>query len=74
MATSAKQAVPTGLESLDCIFRDRESGDTILSQGTGGLPRGEITEIYGPPGIGKTTFAYDDGSYLMNVTLLICAI
>ncbi|KAH8691562.1 P-loop containing nucleoside triphosphate hydrolase protein [Talaromyces proteolyticus] len=41
-------AVPTGLERLD---------DAIASLGEGvdrGLPRGHVTEIYGPPGVGKT--------------------
>ncbi|AZS49244.1 recombinase A [Bacillus phage vB_BpsS-140] len=37
------EAIPTGIPSLD------------LATGVGGLPRGRITEIYGPEGAGKTT-------------------
>jgi recombination protein RecA len=39
------QAIPTGSLSLD------------LALGVGGLPRGRITEVYGPEGAGKTTLA-----------------
>ena len=38
-------AIPTGSLSLD------------LALGAGGIPRGRITEIYGPEGAGKTTLA-----------------
>src|SRR5512132_242418 len=38
-------AIPTGSLALD------------LALGVGGLPRGRITEIYGPEGVGKTTLA-----------------
>jgi recombination protein RecA len=37
------QAIPTGALSLD------------IALGVGGIPRGRITEIYGPEGSGKTT-------------------
>jgi recombination protein RecA len=39
------EAIPTGSLSLD------------LALGVGGVPRGRITEIYGPEGSGKTTLA-----------------
>ena len=38
-------AIPTGSLALD------------LALGVGGLPRGRITEVYGPEGAGKTTLA-----------------
>jgi recombination protein RecA len=44
-AVSNVEVIPTGVLSLD------------LALGVGGLPRGRITEIYGPPGGGKTTIA-----------------
>lgn len=37
--------IPTGSIAVD------------LALGIGGLPRGRIVELYGPPGVGKTTFA-----------------
>ena len=43
--TLAIEAVPTGALSLD------------LALGIGGLPRGRVTEIYGPESSGKSTLA-----------------
>ena len=39
------EAIPTGSLALDCAL------------GVGGIPRGRVTEIYGPDGAGKTTLA-----------------
>ncbi len=44
-ATMSIEAVPTGALALD------------LALGIGGLPRGRVTEIYGPESSGKTTLA-----------------
>lgn len=44
-ATMAIEAVPTGALALD------------LALGVGGLPRGRVTEIYGPESSGKSTLA-----------------
>jgi recombination protein RecA len=44
-ATTPPAVVPTGSVALDHAL------------GVGGLPRGRITEIYGPQGVGKTTLA-----------------
>ena len=42
-ATMAIETIPTGALALD------------LALGVGGLPRGRVTEIYGPESSGKTT-------------------
>ncbi|EEA21132.1 hypothetical protein TMatcc_001135 [Talaromyces marneffei ATCC 18224] len=50
-AASAARSLPTGLDGLDdalCVTTG------LLSSG---IPRGSITEIYGPPGVGKTAFS-----------------
>jgi len=39
------ETIPTGSLALDCAL------------GVGGIPRGRVTEIYGPDGAGKTTLA-----------------
>jgi recombination protein RecA len=44
-ATTPLPVIPTGSLTLDHAL------------GVGGLPRGRITEIYGPEGVGKTTLA-----------------
>ena len=48
--------VSTSLRGLDAFLQVQglSSGSTHYS-GTGGIPRGHVTEIYGPPGVGKTT-------------------
>lgn len=40
------EAIPTGSLALD------------LALGVGGIPRGRVTEIYGPESVGKSTLAY----------------
>ena len=42
---AAPAAIPTGSADLDAAL------------GVGGIPRGRITEAYGPEGAGKTTLA-----------------
>jgi recombination protein RecA len=44
-ATEAIPVIPTGTLSLD------------IASGVGGVPRGRVTEIYGPESSGKTTLA-----------------
>lgn len=45
------RGVPTGLPQLDCVIDVKNNANA----GTG-VRRGIVTEIYGPPGAGKTTF------------------
>ncbi|KAK8210169.1 hypothetical protein M8818_003657 [Zalaria obscura] len=48
------RAVSTGLATLDAAL----SGHTIgASKKNGGLEFGKVTELWGPPGSGKTAFA-----------------
>lgn len=52
---SILHSLPTGLDGLD---------DAISPPpGLSGIPRGSITEIYGPPGVGKTAFSYVSSSF-----------
>ena len=55
-APSTQRFVRTGLRRLDTILRAAKhtSSEDVSS---GGFPRGQISEIYGPPGVGKTAFA-----------------
>lgn len=52
-AIEKHRPISTNLATLDSILRDPDS--TISSDG--GISRGAVTEIYGPPGSGKTHFA-----------------
>ncbi|KAF2433513.1 P-loop containing nucleoside triphosphate hydrolase protein [Tothia fuscella] len=54
----APLAVSTGLPRLDEILSGQMvgPGSSIVPSKGGGLVRGQITEIHGPPGVGKTSF------------------
>jgi hypothetical protein len=51
---SGSRTIPTGLDELDVKL----AGSGISSYGRGGIVRGQLTEIFGPPGCGKTALAY----------------
>ncbi|KAK8206330.1 P-loop containing nucleoside triphosphate hydrolase protein [Phyllosticta paracitricarpa] len=57
LKNKAPRSLSTGLTHLDALLGPRSPGTQHngTSQ-TGGLPRGQVTEIYGPPGAGKTAF------------------
>jgi RecA/RadA recombinase len=50
---TGSRTIPTGLDELD----RKLVGEAISSYGRGGLVRGQLTEVFGPPGCGKTAFA-----------------
>jgi replicative DNA helicase len=47
---TAAAHVPTGLAALDWALADLDPG----AAARGGVARGQLTEIWGPPGVGKT--------------------
>lgn len=56
LSSSTGRAITTGLTQLDALLRGKESltGDEAIP---GGFQRGHVTEIYGPPAVGKTALA-----------------
>jgi hypothetical protein len=48
------RVIPTGIPELDA----RLTGHALSSYGRGGIVRGQLTEVFGPPGCGKTAFGY----------------
>ncbi|KAK3398747.1 putative RAD55 protein [Sordaria brevicollis] len=44
--------IPTGLEALDAALKPSLDIDIA----SGGVQKGQVTEIWGPPGVGKTAF------------------
>ncbi|KAL7938025.1 P-loop containing nucleoside triphosphate hydrolase protein [Trichoderma chlorosporum] len=46
--------ISTGLEALDCALLGLDSADSQDAALQGGVKRGQVTEIWGPPGCGKT--------------------
>ena len=57
LSASHSSAVSTGLPELDQILQGKDSRGVGQETLSGGLVRGQVTEVYGPPGVGKTTFA-----------------
>ncbi|KAF2836136.1 P-loop containing nucleoside triphosphate hydrolase protein [Patellaria atrata CBS 101060] len=58
LKSQAPRAISTALERLDAILTGA-AGNSYSTWGSGGgLTRGKVTEVYGPPGAGKTTFGY----------------
>ncbi|KAM5367422.1 hypothetical protein ACJZ2D_009985 [Fusarium nematophilum] len=54
LGNDASNHVSTGLEDLDGALLSDRSIDTQDSTRKGGVQRGQVTEIWGPPGTGKT--------------------
>jgi len=60
LRASPTRCVSTGLKDLDAALQNRDPA-TILDGDTfyGGVTKGTVTEIYGPPGVGKTALGYE---------------
>lgn len=58
----ASKAISTGLPELDAFSQNGKkalaAGGESSGGSSGGIARGCITEIYGPSGVGKTTFGF----------------
>ncbi|CZS92154.1 related to DNA repair protein rhp55 [Rhynchosporium agropyri] len=54
LKTSPTRCISTGLSHLDCALQNREVVSLEEEAVYGGVSRGKVTEIYGPPGVGKT--------------------
>ena len=60
LESPANTLIPTGLTGLDRVLQNQHGREDV----EGGVLRGHVTEIYGPPGVGKTAFGYVDASFL----------
>ncbi|TGO69900.1 hypothetical protein BELL_0751g00020 [Botrytis elliptica] len=56
LESSPTRCIPTGLANLDLALQNTDplQVSTSADQNYGGISRGKVTEIYGPPGVGKT--------------------
>lgn len=52
--SSATRCISTGLPLLDYALQNRDYTPSDIEHIHGGVSRGKVTEIYGPPGVGKT--------------------
>ena len=60
LKSAPSRCISTGLELLDRVLQRRELGvsDSDEEAFHGGISRGKVTEVYGPPGVGKTALGY----------------
>ncbi|KAL3955756.1 hypothetical protein ACCO45_011319 [Purpureocillium lilacinum] len=54
---NARVGIVTGLDSLDRALCGPETADSPDAASQGTIKRGQVTEIWGPPGTGKTALA-----------------
>ncbi|MCJ1397256.1 hypothetical protein MMC11_000448 [Xylographa trunciseda] len=66
LSTSHSLVVSTGLPQLDHILQGKDFQSPSQEPFSGGLARGQITEVYGPPGVGKTTFAIQGAANVLH--------
>ncbi|KAI1118717.1 P-loop containing nucleoside triphosphate hydrolase protein [Nemania sp. NC0429] len=57
LEADSRQSIATGLEALDRALADVALEDGDRPQRCRGIQKGQITEVWGPPGSGKTTLA-----------------
>lgn len=57
ISSTPKIPISTGLPRLDAFLQGRENEGPSQDALPGGVSRGEVTEIIGPPGVGKTALA-----------------
>jgi hypothetical protein len=47
---------------MDCVLQNRDPLTVLEGESFhGGVSRGKVTEVYGPPGVGKTALGYVSG-------------
>ncbi|KAL8869210.1 MAG: hypothetical protein Q9174_004441 [Haloplaca sp. 1 TL-2023] len=56
--SSSQKPISTGLRRLDEILQGNVPETIVSEDSVCGVSRGQVTEIYGSPGAGKTIFAY----------------
>ena len=57
ISSDLQRPVSTGLNRLDALLQGRRHDISSQTNISGGVSRGEVTEIFGPPGVGKTALA-----------------
>lgn len=58
LKSSPSRVISTGVPQLDSLLQNQDASASSHDAGHGGVSRGQVTEIYGPPGVGKTAIGY----------------
>lgn len=67
---AAPNNISTGLPTLNTILAGQKRNHVSSGSKTGGLVPGQIIDVYGPPGVGKTAFWYVLASAYICVHIL----
>ncbi|KUI53876.1 hypothetical protein VP1G_01217 [Cytospora mali] len=67
----ASRQVSTGLPDLDRALTGHVSSLSTEQDEKGGIQKGQVTEIWGPPGVGKTAFGPTHSSLPSDVALVV---
>jgi RecA/RadA recombinase len=54
LASDVISNIPTGLAGLDRVLVAHSPAGILGDDSPGGIARGQVTEFWGPPGVGKT--------------------
>ena len=54
LKSSPTRCISTGVSALDYALQNTEPQLPETERFYGGVSRGKVTEVYGPPGVGKT--------------------
>ncbi|KAF3391772.1 Protein RecA [Penicillium rolfsii] len=61
-SAALREPIPTGLTRLDEALNDAPADQ----RRSGGILRGQVTEVFGPPGVGKTSLALSVASHALR--------
>ncbi|KAE9363090.1 P-loop containing nucleoside triphosphate hydrolase protein [Stipitochalara longipes BDJ] len=67
LKSSPTRCISTGLSLLDAFLQNREGGSSDVEALYGGVSRGKVTEVYGPPGVGKTALGMQLAASTLHV-------
>lgn len=66
LKASTTRCISTGLPLLDAFLQKREWSSLDMDPVYGGVSRGKVTEVYGPPGVGKTALGMQLAASALN--------
>jgi len=66
LKSSPSRVISTGIPQLDSLLQNQDAPSQFEELVCGGVSRGQVTEIHGPPGVGKTAFGYVDSFELKD--------
>ncbi|TAQ90249.1 hypothetical protein B7494_g1423 [Chlorociboria aeruginascens] len=66
--SSPTRCISTGLSNLDSVLQHQDRAVPENEGFHGGISRGKVTEVYGPPGVGKTALGMQIAASALNAS------